>query len=62
MHRMSLPVAIRSFKYHIPILLGVKSMVEMDMYRHIKWDEKETLQQAQIALDMMRDFHGKFDI
>jgi hypothetical protein len=34
-------------------------MVDMDKYRHIKWDEKETLQQAQIALDMMRDFHGK---
>ena len=34
-------------------------MVEMDTYRHIKWDEKETLQQAQISLDMMRDFHGK---
>lgn len=34
-------------------------MVDMDKYRHIKWDEKETMKQAQIALDMMRDFHGK---
>jgi hypothetical protein len=37
----------------------VTSMVDIDQYRYIKWDEKETLQQAQIALDMMRDFHGK---
>jgi len=37
----------------------VKSMVDMDKYRGIKWDEKETMKQAQIALDMMRDFHGK---
>ena len=34
-------------------------MVGMGKYRHIKWDERETMKQAQIALDMMKDFHGK---
>lgn len=34
-------------------------MVDMDKYRGIKWDDKEIMKQAQIALDMMRDFHGK---
>jgi hypothetical protein len=37
----------------------VNSMVDMDKYRHIRWDEKETMKQAQIALEMMKDFHGK---
>jgi hypothetical protein len=33
--------------------------VDMDKYRHIKWDEKETMKQAQIALDIIKDFHEK---
>jgi hypothetical protein len=31
----------------------------MDKYRHIKWGEKETMKKSQIALDMIKDFHGK---
>lgn len=34
-------------------------MVEMDKYRNFKWQDHETMKQAQVALDMMRDFHGK---
>jgi len=34
-------------------------MVDMDKYRGIRWKDHRTLKQARIALDMMRDFHGK---
>jgi hypothetical protein len=34
-------------------------MTTMKKYKHINWEDHKVMKQAQIALDMMKDFHGK---